>query len=377
MKILQITASYKPAYIYGGPTMSVSMLCEQLVKAGVQTDVFTTTANGINELPVLIATPIDVDGVTVIYFKRITKDHSHFSPGLLKTLWKETKNYDIIHIHAWWNLVSVLSCAIALMRKVPIILSPRGTLSVYSFNNKSISKKKCLQLLGGQRMLKKCHIHVTSEIEQKAIKALLKPKSITSVPNFVKLPAQKPIYKTAPRNYLNLLFFSRIEEKKGLNILLEALPLITIPYRLTIAGNGDENYIQSLKSLVDGEINEKISWAGFQNENKFDIFQEHDLLILPSHDENFGNVVIESLCVGTAVLISENVGLTSYVKTNNMGWICQANTASVSDAINEINFCKFELDRIRQEAPTKIYTDFNEDNLVKEYINMYNQIINS
>ena len=30
MKILHITASYKPAYIYGGPVMSVAKLCEEV-----------------------------------------------------------------------------------------------------------------------------------------------------------------------------------------------------------------------------------------------------------------------------------------------------------------------------------------------------------
>jgi glycogen synthase len=52
MKILHIIASYKPAYVYGGPVMSVSMLAEQLALAGNQVDVYTTTANGKTELPV-------------------------------------------------------------------------------------------------------------------------------------------------------------------------------------------------------------------------------------------------------------------------------------------------------------------------------------
>src|ERR1700748_1661100 len=69
LKILHINASYKPAFIYGGPTMAVSMLCEQLTRSGTAVTVFTTTANGSKELKVATDVVQDVDGVAVIYFK--------------------------------------------------------------------------------------------------------------------------------------------------------------------------------------------------------------------------------------------------------------------------------------------------------------------
>ena len=84
MKVLHIIAAYKPAVIYGGPTMSVAMLCEKLSKAGVGIEVFTTTANGAHELPVATNKSVIVDGVSVTYFKRITKDHTHFFPIVIK-----------------------------------------------------------------------------------------------------------------------------------------------------------------------------------------------------------------------------------------------------------------------------------------------------
>jgi glycosyltransferase involved in cell wall biosynthesis len=356
--------------------MSVSMLCEQLAKAGQQVMVFTTTANGTAELPVLTNKPVNIDGVSVRYFKRITKDHSHFSPQLLKALWKDVVNYDVVHIHAWWNLVSVLSCAIALVRKVPVVLSPRGTLSAYSLSNKSVGKKEIMQSLGGRKLLQKCHMHVTSGAEEKAIEQVFKPKSITCIPNFIKLAAETPTTKRETQPYLKLLFFSRIEEKKGLDILLKALPLLTVPYHLTIAGDGDKTYIESLKQLVNDTTANNISWIGFQDENKFDIFYQHDLMVLPSHNENFGNVVIESLSVGTAVLISDGVGLADYVNENNLGWVCSADTVEISNFINQMPKNRSELERIRQFAPGKILHDFNENNLVKEYTDMYTKIIN-
>lgn len=378
MKILQINASYKPAFIYGGPTMSVSILAEQLTKTGVLVNVFTTTANGTGELPVEINKPVMVDGVKTIYFKRITKDHTHFSPSLLAHVWRNAPDFDVVHIHAWWNLVSVLSCLVAVIRNVPVVLSPRGTLSNYSFNNKNSRSKNFIQTVLGKPLLRNCYIHTTSNNELSAVNAITKSKASFNIPNFIELGENKPSVNNKTVAYLKLIYLSRIEEKKGLDILLGALKTVTIPYKLTIAGDGNADYINYLKDIaVKNNVSDKINWIGFQQENKFDVLREHDLLILPSHDENFGNVVIESLSVGTPVLISEKVGLADYVKENGLGWICQTNAPSVSNAINAIFVNKHQLDVIRAHAPGKIEDDFNKSRLVQRYIDMYDKIINS
>lgn len=352
------------------------MLSEQLAKAGISSAVFTTTANGATELDVAANTPLNVDGVTVTYFKRLTKDHSHFSPALLTALWRQVKQYQVVHIHAWWNLVSVFGCLIAQLRGVPVLVSPRGTLSPYSFNNKNIGVKWLMHRILGKQLLNRCHFHVTSVREKEAVLKIIKPKTIYNLPNFVKLPDQEIITESVASGALKLLFFSRIQEKKGIDLLLEALASISVPYTLTIAGDGGSEYINQLKRMADSlQIAGKITWAGFRYHNKFELLQQHDLFVLPSYDENFGNSVIESLSVGTPVLISEHVGLADYVREKKLGWICQTSATSIRQAINEIAKDKgIELGRIRTVAPGIISNDFKEAILVKRYIDMYHQL---
>lgn len=384
MKILHISASYKPAYIYGGPVMSVAKLCEELSEKH-QIKVYTTLANGKQELNYPANETRVVDGIPVTYFKRITKDHSHLSPALYAHLWKTVKNFDLVHVHAWWNLVSVISCSIALLRGVKVLLTPRGTLSNYSFNNRTSLPKQIFHQLIGKPLLKRCHLHVTSQKEKTDLLNLVKrPKGIHTIPNFVKLSAtqQSPIQCAPLQNHnttdhLRLIFLSRIEEKKGLDILLNALVNVTVPYYLTIAGDGNAGYINQLKGLAaSNNIQQHMSWIGFQQENKFDILARHDLLILPSHDENFANVVIESLSVGTAVLISKNVGLADYVADKNLGWTCNNNIAEISNNISQIRTQTEQLKSIRETSPLIIRKDFNDQALIEKYKTMYQNIIN-
>jgi glycosyltransferase involved in cell wall biosynthesis len=131
-----------------------------------------------------------------------------------------------------------------------------------------------------------------------------------------------------------------------------------------------------LKSLAEThDLSKSISWIGFQGANKFDLLQQHDLMILPSYDENFGNVVIESLSVGTGVLVSKQVGLAGYVAENNLGWVCELDKGEISNYINNIRQESAQLSAIREHAPALIRNDFNEAALTKKYMDMYHQII--
>ncbi|KQR72683.1 XrtY-associated glycosyltransferase XYAG1 [Pedobacter sp. Leaf176] len=397
MKIIHITASYIPAYLYGGPIQSVGKLCEVLstitfrdAAKKQQIEVLTTTANGTGELHVASGKRQFVNGVSVYYFRRWTKDHSHFSPLLLNRLntimLQRLKGEKlVIHIHAWWNLVSVLSCWIAKWHQIPVVLSPRGMLSVYSQNNRHSIAKTAIHKLVGKRLLQYCHIHATSEQEQKEILKIVQPKSITVIPNLLNMKHTVPGNKyreihtkfQEPHENLRLIFLSRIEEKKGLDLLFDALALVNISWSLTLAGTGDKNYVESLgKKAKALKINERIKWLGLvTDEDKFELMANHDLCVLTSYNENFANVVIESLSTGTAVLVSDKVGLSQYVRNSGFGWLTKLNVKEISQQLIAISGDKKKLSWIRANAPQVIRQDFDDQNLVSKYIDLYRNVI--
>ncbi|WP_207422781.1 XrtY-associated glycosyltransferase XYAG1 [Desertivirga brevis] len=415
MKIFQLNASYKPAYIYGGPTMSVSKLSEEISKQGNPIEVVTTSANGPGELEVELGKSVLVDGVKVTYYPRITKDHTHFSPQLLSALARKLKlskvsnESPVVHVHAWWNLVSMFSSWIARWKNIPVILSPRGTLSGYSFTNRNSGLKDYLHRFLGKGLLEYSYFHVTSEKEKRDIERLVKPKGVFVIPNFVRIPELTPhpspsdsseqvllkerekttphpdpsdqseqvLLKEREKNTLRLLFISRVEEKKGLELLFESLKEFKANWTLDIAGSGEEVYVSKLKSFTEElGISGGINWLGHvNNEQKFDVMADHDVMVLPSFDENFANVVIECLSVGTSVLLTRNVGLADYVEAKELGWVCERTKDDLLSQLFKISSSREKIEEIRANAPLIIRKDFNEEKLVKQYIAMYEEVL--
>ena len=380
MKIIHITPSYKPAYIYGGPIISVAKLCETLVSNNLDVEVLTTKANGNTEL--IIPEQTVIDGVKIHFYERITKDPSHFSPALLWNFHKMTSKKNqplVIHIHSWWNLTAIASCLLAKMKKIPVVLSPRGMLTEYSFRNQNSGCKKLFHYLLGRKLIAYCTIHATSELEKDDILQIWQPKTLCIIPNMIYFPPHHQLTKAYLKHAgkhdqpFRLLFLSRIDEKKGLELLFPALVNCHFPWSLTIAGTGDYLYLRKLKRLaLSLGISEHINWIGYvQSEKKYDVLLDHQLLLLFSQNENFANIILESLLVGTAVAISNKVGLAGFVEAQELGWIADLNPDTIAETLRVAYEQQNVRERIRANAPSTVRACFNQQKLFEQYRELY------
>ena len=367
MKILHVTPSYKPAFVYGGPTLSVSQLCEHQAAIGEEVTVISTTANGLAELP---SGQLLLEGVKVQYFKRITGDHTHYSPALLRYLWKYCRAYDIIHIHSWWNLVSVLAALICWLKGIQPILSPRGMLSNFTFTQGNSIKKKIIHHVGGKWLLKQTILHATSQLEWQDASVVHSEWKGFILPNIIDLPT-KNFPRTTSSSTLRIVFLSRIHTKKGLELAMRALAQCDFPFQLEIYGDGDKEYINRLKDLAIAlKIDSSMMWKGWvAGEAKYNALANAHLFILTSYNENFANVVLESLSVGTPVLVSKQVGMYDYVERSGSGWVCELSVDSIKRTVEDA-YAQFN--KIIVDVP-QVYHDFDGTYLSKLYINEYQQ----
>lgn len=371
MKILHIIPSYKPAYIYAGVIESVSRLCEGLAEAGHSVHVFTTTANGKTELEVTPGMEIDVNGVTVKYFRRITKDPTHVSPTLWMHVFKHCKEYDVVHIHTWWNFLVIVAAWICHLQHKRIIISPRGMLSRYIFTSTNIRSKKWLHRIIGRKALLKSVFHATAQSEFEECTQLIKGWKGFLLPNILMLPQCEIRKQDNP--IFTMIFLSRVHPKKGLELLFDAMKDLPFDINLRIAGSGEPAYIDDLKMRTHRlGLTDKVDWLGWKDRNeKFQELMRSDAFVLTSHNENFANVVIEALHVGTPVLISEQVGLAPFVRDNDLGWVTSLDVASIRNAIITAYHDREKRQMVNKNGRWIIESFFSQTMLIRQYVDNY------
>ncbi len=336
----------------------------------------TTNANGTaSNLQVDTEQFQMVDGVRVRYFNSISNDNTFVSFRLWSYLYRHCREYDIIHIHTWWNFLVLGATFICRIKKAKVVLSPRGMLSHYIFNSTNSKIKKSLHRLIGESLLKTTTFNATSEQEYLECKSLIEGWDGFVLPNIIELPEMEIVKKV--NTVFTLSFLSRIDPKKGLEFVFEAMSLVGFPVKLRIAGKGEEDYIAQLKTLAqDHGISDSIEWVGWMGqEDKFKEMMNSDLFVLESHNENFANVVIEALYVGTPVLISEHVGLASYILANDLGWVTSLEPNEIAEAIKSAYAERAKRSFINNHAHQLIIDSFSPKILAEQYIDKYQNVI--
>ena len=122
----------------------------------------------------------------------------------------------------------------------------------------------------------------------------------------------------------NLLYLSRIHEKKGCDLLIRAFAKAAPPdARLVMAGPDQTGWQATLKSMAaDLGISDRIVWTGMlKGETKWGAYASAEAFVLPSHQENFGIVVAEALACGVPTLISNKVNIWREIETDGAGLV--------------------------------------------------------
>ena len=137
------------------------------------------------------------------------------------------------------------------------------------------------------------------------------------------------------------MFLSRLDPKKGIELLLEAFAAFTQSEKgvcLVVAGSGDTNYLQELQALAEAlHIGRDVLWTGhLSGQMKGDAFAAASVFVLLSKSENFGIAAAEALSVGVPTIVSKEVGLSADIEVQRAGLVVKRNVNSISDAINRV-----------------------------------------
>lgn len=275
----------------------------------------TTNVDGDATLDVPTDRAVDVDGVQVCYFPS-PFPRLYWSPEMRRAL-GEVRGYDVAHIHAVFLWPGVAAARAARAAGVPYVISPRGMLVPELIRRKSRATKTVwLRLMEHRGFAHAAAIHFTSKLEWEDAKRVGLPlPSPIVVPNGVDIPPRPEV----PRDERTLVFLGRINWKKGIEHVIDALPRLRA--RLIVAGNDEENLTPRLRALAES-LGADVEFPGpVYGAAKDELLARATLFVLVSESENFGNAVLEALAMETPAVLSTGVGLAEEVVAAGAGVI--------------------------------------------------------
>jgi len=339
VRVLHVTPCFAPAWVYGGLPESAYQFARHLARAGASVRVLTTDANGWGKRldAASMAAYEHRDLIEVRYCARVARQS--VSLELLGALAEQMRWADVVHLHAAYSFPTIPTLLAARLLKRPVIWTPHGAFQRWSGSRrvglKSLWEKVCIAIASRELVL-----HLTSEDELAETRARFPHGTIELIPNGVEIP---PTLNREPRSTrLRLGFVGRLDPKKGIENLLAACHILKErngpDLSLAIAGAGSSEYEAQLRrEIARLELSNEVTMLGdIRGEEKQRMFEQTDVVVVPSFTENFAIVVAEALAHGVAVIASTG---TPWKEVERVGcglWV-DNDPASIADAISKIN----------------------------------------
>lgn len=327
MRVLHVIPSV--AERSGGPATAIVPLCRALRDAG--TDVLLVTTNeGLQQRDTDCLT--DYKGVPARFFPVQLGSSFKYSRPLAAWLKNNAHDFDVVHVHAVFNHASIAAAGACRNAVVPYVVRPLGTLDPWNMRQKPV-RKRVFWLMSGRKMLERsAAVHYTAKAEKEATEGLLRLNHGRVIPLGVETADAAKINDLAQwfpalASQRYVLFLSRLDPKKGLDVLIESFVSLArrsefSAWRLVIAGDGPREYVATLKEKAANS--HRIIFAGWvEGEAKEALLRNAALLALPSRQENFGFCVLEAMARGVPVLLSPQVNLAREIEAADAGWIVE------------------------------------------------------
>lgn len=376
--VLIFISHYLPGYKIGGPLNSIIGITENLNQYFRFHIISSDRDMGDSEPFKEIATNTwqELSNIKVKYLKAGVNYYFSVYKDLSKN------QYDTIYLNSFFDfkfsIFIVLLFRLKLLNCNKIVLAPRGELFPVSLSFGKIKKQVFLSISKFFDLHGDVTWHSTNIKESETIINLFKNVEL----KMVEVLANNESYlipkksKNSENNYLRIIYLSRISKDKNLIYTFKTLMKVRSKVLFHIYGPIEDNYIwnECIDKMKELPKNITVKYmGGVKKEDVRKTFSKYDLFFFPTHNENYGHVINESLSVGTSVLISNNTPWRE-LDSNGLGWDFSLEENDLFVEVIE-DFSKLSSDNKYQKRKDvlknyKVYT--KKENLINDYIELFN-----
>ena len=330
IRVLHVIASI--AQRTGGPAKAVVDMAAAVAARGHAVSIYTTDREMSEAERAAIGTP-SADGVSRHVFKQHWPHAFAASFDLGAALEDAIPKADIVHLHSLYLYHVWKAARVCRKAKVPYLLRPHGTLDPFLWRRHR-GRKKLVELAFQDRVIRDAAaLHYTAEEEMRLAAPYVHGAPGVVVPNgldmraYSEVPARGAFFAAHPElaGTKPVLFLSRINFKKGLDVLIPAFAkaLAADPaLRLVVAGP-DDGYLATAKGFAAAAgVADKVLWLGMlSGEAKKAAFADCTAFALPSWSENFGIAIVEAMACEAPVIVSDRVNIWREIEAAGAGLV--------------------------------------------------------
>lgn len=383
MRILNICAY---TWQTGGPPKIIFDHTEVVLRYGHQVDILSPISPG--ETPYTVPT-----GARLILCQRtpgISRFFREFSVELYRYLQQHIHEYDVIHCHGLWHFGTLAPFMID--RNVAKVITIHGVLDrwVYAHHN---WKKQLMDTLAQKAYLRRADlVQINNTDEQQDVLRYLghQHPNVVIIPNGVKmsdfanLPAKGSFRQkfNLPTDRKMVLFMSRLNAKKGLDLLLPGFReyVRTHPDTMLVLAGSDDGYEATARQFVaDNTLSDSIRLVGMlTGEDKLTALADADLFTLPSYSEGFSMAVLEAMAAGTPALVSDRVGFGEAIRQHEAAGLLDSLTPeSVTKGLEKLLSDDQLRARVAQNATALLTERYDINVVAKQLLDEYAKVAHS
>lgn len=333
MKVLHIIP--RLSFRCGGPVKAIIGMAQAQVRAGLELKILATD-HWYEGHP-------EIQGCEIKVFPCKLIHNWQLSPSLHRALPDEVRWADVVNIHTLWSFTTLSAARACQSARVPYVLRPCGMMDVWSLAQKQWKKRLYVSLLERHNINRASALWFTSEEERTSARLFNYTCPDTVIPLGLPLDAYAQLPpkgffrerypQTAGRRIV--LFLGRITPVKQLDVLLRAFKTVGADFTdavLAIAGPDEDNHLGVLKQLANdlGMSDKVIFTGGLRGAEVQAALADAEIFVLPSLHENFGVAAVEAMASGIPVIVSDCVGLASYVSEERAGLVTPPNEQELS-----------------------------------------------
>lgn len=337
IRVIQTTGGLDARY--GGPSGSITTLCDALAAVGVQVDLVSAVNKRVDGEPILPTSANVRTWIEPAWQAGRLRYYPSYADRMRTLLGSGQRSEAIVvHDNGLWGHFNRCAWQVARSFRLPYLLSPRGMIEPWTLHTKRLRKSVAMALYQ-RKILETVTLFVaTAEPEYRSIRSAGFRNPVAIVPNGIAL-RDRGVLSERPtsKDERVILFLSRVHPKKGLLSLVDAWAEVDRRgWKLLIAGPDEEGHLAAVLGRVRLRgVADSVTYIGaVADEAKSALYQRADLFVLPTFSENFGLVVAEALAHGVPVITTKGAPWRD-LETHGCGWWIDIGVGPLAAALRE------------------------------------------